>query len=180
MSPTPTLATVTITESAVLTALGNFIVQYITPLVFRSQENRTPMPKGNSVFINATSRKRLNTNIVGYVGAQISGRTEQQNIQYGLQTDFYGTLAGDWAVMFDTLFRSEIASDFFDTPLTGIAPLYTEDAMQVPLVNGEDQYEERWTMTAYLQVNPVVALPQDSFNQVVVGLINVDEKYLTE
>jgi hypothetical protein len=56
--------------------------------------------------------------------------------------------------------------------------LYAEDPKQVPFVNDSNQYEYRWVVEACLQVNATVEdIPQEFFEQIVVGLINVDTKY---
>jgi hypothetical protein len=47
----------------------------------------------------------------------------------------------------------------------------------VPLVTGEEQYLERWTVRAVLQYNPVTTVLQDYAGSATVNVINVDERY---
>jgi hypothetical protein len=49
--------------------------------------------------------------------------------------------------------------------------------MQAALVNGEEQYEERWIVGANLQYNPVVSTPQQFADTLEATLINVDEAF---
>jgi hypothetical protein len=57
------------------------------------------------------------------------------------------------------------------------SPLYTDDARMVPLVTGEEQYLERYVLTAVLQTNPVTTVSQQFADTANVGLINVDSTY---
>ena len=36
---------------------------------------------------------------------------------------------------------------------------------KVPIINAEDQYEQRWYMEMSLQYNPYINVPQESFNK---------------
>jgi hypothetical protein len=56
-------------------------------------------------------------------------------------------------------------------------PLYTDTTNMVPLVTGEDQFLERYTLTAALQWNVRVTNPQQSAIVADVELINVDERF---
>ena len=40
-----------------------------------------------------------------------------------------------------------------------------------PLVTGEEQYDERWILTASLQYNPIVTIPQQSADALSVSQI---------
>ena len=47
----------------------------------------------------------------------------------------------------------------------------------MPLVDGEDQYTERWTFIAALQINPVITVPETTAGTLTAGIINVDTTY---
>jgi hypothetical protein len=49
--------------------------------------------------------------------------------------------------------------------------------MLAPLEDDELQYEQRWTIEAFLQYNPVVTVPMQFADTASVTLINVDEAY---
>ncbi|OYV48595.1 MAG: hypothetical protein B7X10_02855, partial [Burkholderiales bacterium 21-58-4] len=89
------------------------------------------------------------------------------------QIDCYGPLSSDWAAMLSTLLRDEYACD----AMAGVQPLSADDPKMVALVDGEQQYEERWSITALLQYNPATVTPMKFFDAVDVGLVNVDETY---
>ena len=61
--------------------------------------------------------------------------------------------------------------------LEGIVPLWIDEAHQVPFVNAESQWEERWTMDARMQINPIIGTPQQFADRVVTTLIEIDEAY---
>jgi hypothetical protein len=55
--------------------------------------------------------------------------------------------------------------------------LYAGDPRQVPFINGEAQWEERWTLDVALQANQTVQVSQQFADEVDAGLINVDATY---
>ena len=72
------------------------------------------------------------------------------------------------------LFRDEYAADNMPA---NIQPLYADNPMQMPLIDGEDQYEERWKLTASLQYNPVTTIGQQSALAVDIGLVEIDTTF---
>lgn len=116
-----------------------------------------------------------------------------QEIRY--QIDFHGDpaedLSGDWATTVSALFRDQVGADFFSGisngigrftigstqiggSASGIAPLYADDPSQRPYVNENKNVELRWSLDAKLQANQYVIVPQQFFDNIVFGLINVD------
>ena len=85
-----------------------------------------------------------------------------------MQCDFHGAAATDQAQVFATLFRSGYACDYFQG--TGLQPDYCTDGQQMPFINGEDQYETRWTLSAVFDANITVSTPQQFANKVTVAL----------
>jgi hypothetical protein len=53
--------------------------------------------------------------------------------------------------------------------------LYCSDGHQMPLTTGEQQYETRWTLTASLQYNPTVSIPQQSANTLAVNIMEASQ-----
>jgi hypothetical protein len=95
-----------------------------------------------------------------------------------IQVDVHGPNSGDNVQRISTMLRDDYAYLNFTRGTPGIVPLYAEDPKQVPFVNDSNQYEYRWVVEACLQVNATVEdIPQEFFEQIVVGLINVDTKY---
>ena len=172
--------TKTPSQLAVYVRLEAFL-QYILPSqtpVVQGLANRLPTPPGAYVVMTAILQKRLATNINRYDDPNIvpgdGTRAIQQNTRMDVQLDFYGPDASDWAAMAETLWRDEVGCSLL---APDCQPLYADSAMQVPLVTGEEQYQQRWTLTAALQYNPVTTNPQQFADAAVVDLINVDERY---
>jgi hypothetical protein len=89
-----------------------------------------------------------------------------------IQIDFYGIKAGELCKAVKSAFRSQWAYGQFPA---NIRPLYTDQGRQAPLITGEEQYESRWILTASLQYNPTVTLPQQSADELAVAAtVDVD------
>jgi hypothetical protein len=116
----------------------------------------------------------LETNTDSYTATT---KTVMRPTQYTIQIDCYGQLASDRAQTIASLLRDSYAVDQFAAQGFDIAPLYAGDAQQMPLIDGEEQYEERWTFDAVLQFNPVITLPEDTADTLSAGIINVDSTY---
>jgi hypothetical protein len=101
----------------------------------------------------------------------------ERSSQISIQIDCYGPTSGDRATVISTLLRDEYACDQFAASGVDMQPLYASDAKQMPLIDGEQQYEERWTFEAVLQFNPVITTPQQSANALTIDLIEVDRTY---
>jgi hypothetical protein len=147
--------------------------------------NRVPMPKPGFITVQALFRSRLITNID--IWDEVDTPPVQAGIQEGVdlrvQIDCYGTTACDWANMLSATLRDEYGCTQIgtlaaaQTPPFELEPLYADDARMIPLVAGEEQYEERWSVDAHFQVNPLTTIPQQYADTAKVGLINVDEAY---
>lgn len=147
--------------------------------VIRLPANRVATPTRGFIALTPGAQKRLSTNINVY---DLNNQQIDQMMptQWTIQADFYGSLAGDWAAIVKNVWRSEYCVNFLALANSGfdLAPLYADDAMQMPLVTGEERYLERWTVPLNLQSNPVVNLPQQ-FQKFIgpVNLVNVDRTY---
>jgi len=100
-----------------------------------------------------------------------------QPTQVTVQLDVHGPVSADNAQIISTLFRDDYANRVFAESGYAIQPLYTSDAKQLPFINGEDQYEFRWTMDVILQTNQTVTIPQEFSDQVSVDLVSVEAAY---
>lgn len=188
-------ATISVTENAVLVLLGQCLESFIpgaatvppTTEIVIGQVNRVPEPASDDyVVMTPILRSRLEQTSNAYVDAtDPSGNPSGVNAataptELTIQLDFHGPNSGDYAQMATTLLRDEYASDFFqnNTAALAAAPLYTSDPRQTPFENGEDQIEERWSVDAAIQINPVITVPQ-SFASTLgpVGLINIQATY---
>lgn len=115
------------------------------------------MPVGGFILMSPMNMTRLSTNIETYTDpiTTIGTADWTQSIQFNVQIDCYGPLSGDWAAIITTLLRSEYATDI----MVNCKPLYATDPQQLALVDGEQQYELRWTFDAAIQYNPSISTP---------------------
>lgn len=154
--------TPTITVDEVIDALADFLQPFCPGAqIVRAQVNRVPQPPSPCVVLTEVLQLDLetpsNTHRNDDDETDISTPT-----RVDIQVDFYGSQGGDFCRAVKSVFRSEYAPAQFPD---GIKPLYCSDGIQAPLVTGERQYESRWTITASLQYNPLVAVPQESANE---------------
>jgi hypothetical protein len=90
-----------------------------------------------------------------------------QKTEFVVQLDVHGPASGDNATRIATLMRDQFAVDQFQALPYDIAPLYTDDPRQMPFINAEQQFEERWTFDVHLQINPVVMVTQQFADELV-------------
>lgn len=161
-------------EDTVLTALRAFLLLILPDgvEVVRTQVNRVPMPRGpNFVMMTVASRQFQSSTYHEHRVAD--GATDiTRSTGCGVQLDFYGPNSSDYAQDFATLFRDDYACQ--QMAGTGVTPLYCNDGQQMPLVNGEAQYEQRWTLQTMLQINPVVSTPTEFVGKVDVTFVKAD------
>lgn len=171
-SVTPTLDQIAVKLVAYLTS----IVPTGTP-VLRGPVNRATLPVNPCVVFTYLFQNRLRTNLHTdddpYPTPGGTTTTEQGTLVH-VQMDFYGPQSNEWAVAAEMLWRDEYACDILRPECQ---PLYTNDARMVPLVTGEEQYLERYTLTAMLQWNPVTVTPQQFADALDVTIIEVDSAY---
>lgn len=170
--------TPTITEDAINVALRLFLLS-ILPVgveVVQGQANRVPEPGSlDHIIFTPSSRRQLSTTTHQYNAANMAPSTTSGSYPLGsslptsdiaivgrsnsidYQLDVYGPNATDNAQVIATLFRDSYACDFLDP--YQMQPLYCDDGQQMPLVNGEYQYEDRWMLKVTLQANPGIVTP---------------------
>lgn len=157
---------------AVITALGAFIQPFVgAAQIVRGQGNRVPPPLDSFVKLTEILQVDLETPTITFDGIphEVPG---QVNIlgpkRIDIQVDFYGPSSGDQCAAFKGVYRTFYATSQFPD---GIAPLYCSDGRQAPLINSEQQYESRWTITASLQYNPTVSITQQSATKLAVNIL---------
>lgn len=145
-------------QSDIFTALRAFIQGLITTEVIQGLGNGTPMPLGSFISMTAINQSRLATNIDAYIDPKpaAGSKSIQQQTKYTIQLDCYGPLSSDWANILSAVFRDEYACIAL---APNIQPLYADDPVMSPLIDGEQQYEQRWIVNAVIQYNPVLLTP---------------------
>jgi hypothetical protein len=108
---------------------------------------------------------------------QAGYRGALQRTQVDIQIDIHGPASADNAQAIATLLRDSYATELFAASGFDVQPLYVNDPKQIPFVNGEQQVEERWTLDAVLQANPVVNVQQQFAGALSANLTNVDRAY---
>ena len=109
-------------------------------------------------------------------------KTMTQNAIATVQVDFHApdTTGGDLAQIFSTAFRDEFATSFFaalSAPLNGVSPIEADDPKQVPFINAENQYEWRWSVDCKVDIDQVVAVPQQYADAATVTVTDVTAAY---
>lgn len=158
-----------IAVDSVIEAVGAFIQPFVSPAqIVRAEVNRVPPPNG--AFVELTEILQCD---LEYPRSWYVQEYSQRNIigpkRIDIQADFYGPLSGDWCACVKQAFRTAYAAALFPS---GIAPLYTDDGHQSPLITGEEQYMRRWALTLALQYNPVVCVPQQAANSLKMHIID--------
>ena len=103
-----------------------------------------------------------------------------------IQLDVHGPAAGDNSRIIDGLFRSEYGVDAFEAallaegaPSYSVVPLNCDVRGQVPFWNEQSQVEYRYVLEARMQIDPVIATPQQFATEVEVRLIDAVTAYPT-
>lgn len=164
--------TTSITDDDVFTALRTFLISIVPSgvEVIQNQDNGVPMPDGPFATMNNVGQRRLATNVTAYDSA---GQTKavEADTEYTMQVDLYGPDSGAWATAVQTLFRDPYAVDMFPD---NIKPLSADDPIQIPLINAENCWEQRWRVRCVMQTCPVITLPQQSATAAHIDLYVVD------
>ena len=163
-----------ITIDTIMDKLVIFLTPFLSGVsIVRAQVNRTSMPPNPCVVLTELLQVDIHIPWRDYQPPiLVSTSTIHAPARIDVQMDFYGALAGEYAKTIKSVFRSDYA---FDTFPSDIKPLYTSDAIQAPLITGEQQYESRWTITTSLQYNPTITLPQQFADEAkITGFVDVD------
>lgn len=165
--------TPSVTDDQIATALRSFLLVCCPSLeVVQGQDNRVPEPAGpDHIVFTSNGASQLSTTIhIPDPVAAIIQRGRQTSIS--VQIDVYGPNSQDNAQVITTLFRDSYGCEAMAG--TDVQPLYCNDGTQMPLVNGEEQYEFRWMIRAVLQVLPFISTPAEFADNVVVSPVEAD------
>lgn len=162
----------------IIDVLADF-VEPICGEVQQAQVDRIPMPKGQFCIMTPLRFPRLSTTRdikqdTGDPQTSAMGYTEVR--QADIQVDIYGAGAGDRAIALETAFSSSYGYDTIKAIDSRLAPLYSSDAIQAPMVNAESQWQERWVLTLSLQAHITVSMQQDYFDKAEISTEMVDVK----
>lgn len=91
------------------------------------------------------------------------------------QIDVHGPHSADNSQIITTIMRSEFGVK--EISASGVTPLFADEPRQVPFLNAEQQYEDRWEVDLHFQINPALLVPQEFADQVKVARVPVDAFY---
>lgn len=177
------MATISFTEGDLFQSLRGLLASMLPTSVeiIRAQINRVPEPRTTDfIVMTLLSRDRLATNIDDYVDGyplDPSVKNASASTLLTIQLDVHGPNSGENVQIISTLFRDEYATSYFDNSGLDAQALYTSDPMQVPFINGESQWENRWTVDLAIQINQIIQLSQEFADKLNAGIINVDRTY---
>ena len=159
-----------LTVDNVIDVVSDFIEGLSLGTCYQAQANRVPMPKDPFCILTPLrfirhSATTENGFIDSSIGALINSTQYVEVRQADIQVDLYGDNAGDRAIALETVFRSTYGYDTLTDIDARVAPLYSSDAIQAPMINAEDQWQERYIITLSLQVHVTITLKQDYFDQ---------------
>ncbi len=165
--------TFTPTDSALYQALGGYL-KTVLPSPFRvkqGQQNRTPSPVGPYCVMQLITTRLLTTNGWSYTDAS---RVVTELREVTVQVSAFGTGAGDALKQVCGLWRDFYTTDWLQTNAPVLSPLSAAEPRQLGFVNGEDQYEDAWSVDLKMQVNYQRTIPQQFADKITVTTYAAD------
>lgn len=153
-----------LTENYFMTAIRSFLLSVLPTgvEVFQGQANFVPEPAGaDFIVMTPMGRVRMAYNVDRYDEQAANPTTVDisTSTQFTVQLDIHGPNGSDYAQTVTALFTDDYGVQL--DPTGRIAPLYTTDGTQMPFINAENQYENRWIISLVLQGSPTISTPQD-------------------
>ena len=185
------MATVSVTGAELLDTLQKFICE-LTGIpsgnVQAGQQNRKSMPKGDFIIMTPMATDSMSTNAVAYrfnPQSNVSEEVHTRTSVWRCQLDFYGPSAQENARIIATLYRSDYSCEWFrrnkaEKGLALLSPLYSTDPHQTTMINGEQQYENRWTCDIQTQIPSDIIVPQQFMTNASVTANLIDANYPPE
>ena len=171
------LATIDVTETDLTTALRGFLLSMLGDIeVIKAQVNRVASPTGPYVEMTPMTAVGMSTNRQTF-DPDAGTQGDSRSTSWACQLDFYGDGAFDNASLVATMVRSSYACTFLATYGFGMQPLYAGDPHQTSMINGEQQYEDRWTMDFTAQYNPTITTPMQFAASLDVGVVEVSTAF---
>lgn len=161
-------ATLTPTEDRTFDALFRWVTKvldlpYDTDQVIKGFQNQTATPTGSPIVISPGIMQRQDFAARVYDGD--NDRVLQSAHQtYSYQVDCYGPTGPTNASILAVAWRTMWSVDNMVSDV--LTPLYADAPQQLNIVNSEGQFEQRFMIRLFGQVNQTVGLPQDFFEQI--------------
>lgn len=173
-----------VTEDALIDELRRFLISLtLTGVadddIVVGQENRVPEPlAADFIIMTPTYRRRLSTNVETWAVAPLPAPAPTtvrrvRDTEVTIQLDVHGPKGTDNCQVIATLWRSDYATRFINPEI--FQPLYASDGQQMPFMNAERQYENRWVMSLVLQSDVAVSTPAQFADTLTVTLDQADQ-----
>ncbi len=102
-------------------------------------------------------------------------KTMLNPVKMTIQCDIHGSFSCDNAHIITTAFRDVYACDKFAESNKNVFPLFSSEPKQIPFNNSEQQVEERWVVDLTVQVNPIITISQQFFNNLTITATNAQK-----
>lgn len=188
MSSVPTID---ITASLLYQLFGNWLQAQLGAgtTVEQGQLNRISMPQGNFIvmtLIGSEEDLHKGTRNYTWIAADPNPGVEKdtKGVKAVLQIDFYGSNSHDWASLIGRLVSTQYNIDYFAQQNSNggpdVQPLFATGAKNLALINGEGQYEPRWSLDLHFQYNPTISFPQDFMDALDIHAVSVESQFPPE
>lgn len=171
-------ATLLPTEDQTFNALARWIGKVLdlpsnTLQIVKGFQNLTATPTGSYIVISPGLMQRQD------FGRKVYDPDSNQVVvgahnTYSYQVDCYGPAGPDWSSILAAGWRTMWGVDNLVPPV--LTPLYADAPQQLNIVNSEGQYEQRHMIRLFGQVNQVVGLPQDFFDEITLDSITTADQ----
>lgn len=161
-------ATLTPNEDQTFNALARWVGKVLdlpsnTLQIVKGFQNQTATPTGSYVVISPGLMQRQD------FGRKVYDPDNDQVVvgahnTYSYQVDCYGVLGPTWSSILAVAWRSMWGVDNLLPPV--LTPLYADAPQQLNITNSEGQFEQRFMIRLFGQVNQDVGLPQDFFSEI--------------
>lgn len=161
------------TEDQTFKALFDFVATVLdleesTLQIVKGFQNLTATPTGSYVVISPGIMQRQDFGRKLYDSA-LEQVVQQAHVTYSYQLDCYGPLGPSWASMLSVAWKTMWGVDNINADV--LTPLYADAPQQLNIVNAQGQYEQRFMIRLFGQVDQDVTLPQDFFTEVDINSI---------
>lgn len=171
-------ATLLPTEDQTFQALARWVGKVLdlpsnTLQIVKGFQNLTATPTGSYVVISPGIMQRQDFGR-RYYDPDNEQAVQQAHLTYSYQLDCYGAAGPTWASVLSVAWRSMWGVDNMVPQI--LTPLYADAPQQLNIVNAQGQYEQRFMIRLFGQVNQDVGLPQDFFDQIQLDSITVADQ----
>lgn len=168
-------ATLTPTEDQTFDALFGWIATALdlpnnTQQIVKGFQNLVATPTGSYIVISPGQMTRQDFGRAAYDPKGNQTRVTA-HLTFSYQVDCYGQMGATWASILAAAWRTMWGVDNM-TPKV-FTPLYADAPQQLNIVNSEGQFEQRFMIRLFGQVNQQVGLPQDFFSTVSLDIFDV-------